>query len=242
MSNPVATSSDLELYLGLATGTIDSARATLVLDLAQGLCETIVSPIPTTAKGVVLAVAARAFNNVTSAHQMGIGSAQVSYGSPNTSGGVGGLYLSRSDKATLRLFAGRGSAFSADTLPKGVNAVQAVTVAATSGTFTLTFSGATTTALAFNATAAQVQSALEALAPIGAGNVAVMGAYSVTFINSLGMWPTPLLTADGSGLAGGTVSVQTTTVGVTAPGADLPPWGNDYSRDSRFPDSPVYGY
>src|SRR5689334_13349078 len=119
----VAVPTDLELYLGLATGTIDTARAQLLLDLAQSKCERITSPLSTAAKDIVLEVAARAYNNVTSAHQAGIGSAQVSYGSPNSSMGVGGLYLSKANKAELRLIAGRGSAFSADTLPKGANAV-----------------------------------------------------------------------------------------------------------------------
>jgi hypothetical protein len=237
MSDPLATPADLGTYLGI---TVDTDRAALILDLAQGLCEGIVSPLPASAKAVVLAVAARAYNNVTSAHQAGIGSAQVSYGAPNSAVGVGGLYLSRSDKVTLRLAAGRGSAFSADTMPTGVNAVQSVTVVATSGTFTLTFSGVTTAPLAFDATAAQVQAALEALSSVGAGNVSVAGAYSVTFTNRLGLYPMPLLTADGSGLTGGTVSVQTTTAGVAAPGTDLPPWDNDYTRSSGFLGSQVY--
>lgn len=240
MSSPIATPDDLRLYLGL--DTIDTTRADLLLTLAHDLCGTIVSPVPAGAKGVELAVAARAFNNVTSAHQAGIGSAQVSYGSPNSAVGVGGLYLSRSDKALLRSFAGRGSAFSADIMPTGVNAVQAVSVVASSGTFTLTFAGATTSALAFNATAAAVQAALEALSSVGAGNVAVSGAYSVAFTNRLGLYPMPLLTADGSGLAGGTVSVQTTTAGVAAPGTDLPPWDNDYYRSSGYLGSQTYGY
>jgi hypothetical protein len=242
MSNPVATPTDLELYLGLAAGSIDTDRAELILSLAQAKCERITSPLSSAAQDIVLEVAARAYNNVTSAHQAGIGSAQVSYGSPNSSVGIGGLYLSKANKAELRLIAGRGSAFSHDTMPTGVNAVQSVTVSASSGTFTLTFSGATTSALAYNATAAQVQTALAALAPIGAGNVSVTGAYSVEFTNRLGLWPMPLLTADGSGLAGGTVSVQTTTEGVAAPGSNLPPWDNDYSRDNRFPTSQFYGY
>ena len=41
----------------------------------------------------------------------------------------------------------------------------------TAGTFTLTFGGQTTAAIPFNATAAQVQSALTAISSIGAGNV-----------------------------------------------------------------------
>ena len=241
MSTPLATPTDLETYLGLTTDSIDAGRATLILDLAQSLSEAIVNPLPAAAKAVVLAVAARAYNNVTSAHQMGLGSAQVSYGAQNSSMGVGGLYLSRSDKATLRLLAGRGSAFSADTLPKGVNAVQTVTLTATAGTFTLSFGGATTTALAFDATAAGVQAALEALSPIGVGNVSVTGAFAVTFINALGAWPVPLMVLDGSALTG-TGSVVTTTIGVAGPGQNLPPWGFDYSTGSRVLGSQVYGY
>lgn len=240
MSSPIATSEDLRVYLGL--DTIDAARADLMLTLAHGLCEAIVSPVPAGAMGVELAVAGRAFTNVTSAHQVSLGSAAASFGAQNSSMGVGGLYLSRSDKATLRLLAGRGSAFSADVMPTGVNAVQSVTVTASSGTFTLTFSGATTTALAYNASAATVQAALEALPSIGAGNVSVTGTYSVTFTNRLGLCPVPLLVASGAGLAGGTVSVQTTTAGVAAPGSDLPPWDNDYSRASGYIGSQVYGY
>lgn len=55
----------------------------------------------------------------------------------------------------------------------------------TGGTFTLTFGGNTTTALSYDATGAQVQAALEALASIGSGNVAVIkgtsGVYQITF-------------------------------------------------------------
>jgi hypothetical protein len=42
-----------------------------------------------------------------------------------------------------------------------------------SGTFTLTYNGQTTTGIAWNASAATVQSALEALSNIGVGDVAV---------------------------------------------------------------------
>ncbi|WP_399553823.1 hypothetical protein OG473_39825 (plasmid) [Streptomyces anulatus] len=58
------------------------------------------------------------------------------------------------------------------------NEVQTLTVtgAPTGGTFTITWSGQTTAALAYNATAAQVQTALEALSNIAPGDVAVTGA------------------------------------------------------------------
>ena len=111
----VAVATDLATYL--SSPDLDTDRATQILGLAQDLCETIVSPLPVTARSVVLGVAARAFNNVTSAHSVGIGSANVSYGSQGSSTGVGGLYLSRSDIRTLRLLAGRGGAFSIDPTP-----------------------------------------------------------------------------------------------------------------------------
>lgn len=58
-----------------------------------------------------------------------------------------------------------------------VNEVQRVGFTAsmtlTSGTFTLTFSGQTTSAVAYNASAATVEAALVALSNIGSGDVAV---------------------------------------------------------------------
>ena len=113
MSDPIATPSDLGVYLGT---TVDQDRATLMLSLAQDLCASVITPLPVTALGTVLGVAGRAFNNVTSAHQAGIGSAQVSYGSPNSSVGIGGLYLSKTDVKTLRRLGGRTGAFSIDLL------------------------------------------------------------------------------------------------------------------------------
>jgi len=53
--------------------------------------------------------------------------------------------------------------------------VQVVTIDATGGTFTLYYSGQLTGPLAYDAAAADVQAALEALGRIGAGNVAVSG-------------------------------------------------------------------
>lgn len=232
MSTPVCTPDELELFLGMETGTIDQNRATLLIAKAQAKCERIISPVPTEAADIVLEVAGRAYGNVAGSTQLSLGSGSASL--------PGGLYLSKSNKAELRLIAGRGSAFSANTMPTGTNAVQTVTVAATAGTFTLSFQGHTTAALAFDATPAAVQSALETLPPIGAGNVAVSGTYAVTFVNRLGLNPMPLLVADSAGLAGGTASVVTTTAGVAAPGTNLPPWAVDYGTPlvGRYP----YGY
>jgi hypothetical protein len=76
------------------------------------------------------------------------------------------------------------------------NEVQKVTVIATSGTFTLSFGGGTTSALPYNAIPSQIEAALNALSTIGGagGRVAVSGGpgdatgstpYSITFGGSL---------------------------------------------------------
>lgn len=115
MSDPLATPADLGVYLGLSD--IDTIRAALLLQLAHDRMELIVSPVPEVARSIELSIAGRAYTNVTSAHQAGIGSAQVSYGSQNSSSGVGGLYVSKTERADLRRMAGRTGAFSIDLLP-----------------------------------------------------------------------------------------------------------------------------
>jgi S-layer family protein len=78
---------------------------------------------------------------------------------------------------------------------------QTITVTGSSGTFTLTFKGQTTTALAFNASASVVQSKLSALSTIGVGGVTVTlsgNVYTVTFAG-LQTGPQPLMTGAGSG-------------------------------------------
>lgn len=112
------------------------------------------------------------------------------------------------------------------------NEVQTLTVtgAPTGGTFTITFSGQTTGAIAYNATAAVVQTALEALSNVAPGGVTVTG-------NAGGPWT---LTYGGQYLGedvaavtttesftGGTtpdITIATTTAGgtaATATGADV---------------------
>jgi hypothetical protein len=82
--------------------------------------------------------------------------------------------------------------------------------------FTLTFSGQTTGAIAAGATAAAVQTALEALSNIGAGNVRVTGSaggpYTVAFIGDLADANVAQMTATPTG-GSGTVTVATTTAG-----------------------------
>lgn len=104
----------------------------------------------------------------------------------------------------------------------GTAEVQTVTITGTptGGTFTLTFSGQTTAGIAYNAAAAAVQSALEALSNLAPGDVVVTGGpgpgtpWVVTFTVAQGN--VPQMTASGSGLTGGSspaVAVTTTTGG-----------------------------
>jgi hypothetical protein len=104
--------------------------------------------------------------------------------------------------------------------------VQTITVTGTpaGGTFTLTLNSATTSAIAYNAAASAVQTALEALSTVGTGNVVVTGgpgpgtAWIATFGGALSSQNVTLMTASGALLTGGsspTVSVAHTTPGKT---------------------------
>lgn len=94
--------------------------------------------------------------------------------------------------------------------------VQTVTLTgATGGTFLLYWRNLPTTALAYNATAATVQTALQLLTLIGGGNVLVTGSaggpYTVTWAGALAdvpiNAPQPILIADGTLLTGTTPTV-----------------------------------
>ena len=88
---------------------------------------------------------------------------------------------------------------------------------ATGGTFTLTFNGQTTAPLAFNATAAQIDAALEALANIGANNIQTSGGpvntanVNVFFRRDLQQADQPLITGNATGLTGTTPTVTNAT-------------------------------
>src|SRR3954447_22596289 len=90
---------------------------------------------------------------------------------------------------------------------------------ATGGTYTLTFDGQTTAPLAFNATAAQVDTALEALSNVGTDNVQTSGGpantanLNVFFRRTFHEQNVNALTVDASGLTGTT----TPTAAITTP-------------------------
>jgi hypothetical protein len=86
------------------------------------------------------------------------------------------------------------------------------------GTFTLTFGGQTTSSLAFNAPVGTVQTALESLSTIGAGNVIVSGgagSYAVYFIGALAGADQPAMVP--VGLDGATVDLITMQNGGSFP-------------------------
>lgn len=120
------------------------------------------------------------------------------------------------------------------TLNRGANEVQTIEITGnpTGGYFLLSFGSQTTGQIPWNATAAQIQAALEALPAIGTGNVTVASAgtnkFTVTFAGSLALKDVPQLVPTYTHwvnvifllrtLTGGTkpaVTVTTTTPGST---------------------------
>lgn len=90
------------------------------------------------------------------------------------------------------------------------------------GTFTLTYSGQTTAAIAYNASPAAVQTALEALSNLAPGDVAVTGVagvyYKVTFGGTLAAADVDEITGDGAALTpASVVSVDTIVEGAASP-------------------------
>lgn len=108
----------------------------------------------------------------------------------------------------------------------GTNEKQTITITGTptGGTFALTYNGQTTAAIAFNATAAAVGTALAALSNLDAADIAMTGgpfpgtAVVVEFIGTnQGGVDQPQMTANSAGLTGGTTptaAVTTTTAGI----------------------------
>lgn len=114
----------------------------------------------------------------------------------------------------------------------GTDEVQTLTLGGTptGGTFTLTFEGQTTAAIAWSSTNAtligNIDAALEALTTIGTGNVttavgtmtAGIGTATITFVGVLAKKAVPTITVANNSLTGTapTVAVAETTPGVSA--------------------------
>jgi hypothetical protein len=144
---------------------------------------------------------------------------------------TGDLYVTDQSNRRIQQFDANGSfirAFGQDVVESGpgnsapASAVQTLIVTATSGKYTLKFQGKETAELAFNATAAQIQSALTALTSIGASNATVSetspGVFKVSFSGGLANNPQPLIATEsgpGEPLGGGSATVANTTTGAT---------------------------
>lgn len=107
---------------------------------------------------------------------------------------------------------------------QGTDEVNTISISSTvsGGTFTITAGGQTTTALAFNATAATIQAALEALSNVVAGDVVVTGGPVATadvILTWGGLFSGTAIVVtldDASITGGGSVDVAETTAGVGA--------------------------
>lgn len=125
------------------------------------------------------------------------------------------------------------------------NDVQTLTQSsATGGTFTLTFGSSTvytTAPIAYNASAATVQAALQQLPNIGSGNVICTGGglgsagVVCTFSGALANQPQPVFTVNNAGLtgSGAAVAVAHTTPGVS--NGALEPYVSSNSDGSQTP-------
>lgn len=97
----------------------------------------------------------------------------------------------------------------------GSSAVQSILIKnATGGTFTITYSGQTTAALAFDASAADMQNALCALSNVGVGNLAVNNTapYVIYFMGTLGNVAQPIVTVNAGSLTGTSPTAVVTQV------------------------------
>lgn len=112
--------------------------------------------------------------------------------------------------------------------PGGTNHVTLFTLtgAPTGGTFTLTYSSQTTAALPYNASAGQIQAALEALSNIGEGEVDVTGGldvgttFTVTWYGTLvGTITNPTVTGSFTGGSTPTLTPTTSSAGAAYTGA-----------------------
>ncbi len=99
--------------------------------------------------------------------------------------------------------------------PTGANEVQTLTIGGspTGGTYKLSFKGARTTALAYNAANTAIQTALQALVPVGAGNLLVTGSgpFVITAASALAGQLLDLIEAVEVALTGGTSPTATVT-------------------------------
>lgn len=112
MGDPLITSDDLAVYLN--DPSIDTDRASLLIDYAQQACETVLNPLPAAAAGIVAGLAGDAYTGILSPRA----AATAAAGGQVGGGSGGGVYLTRAaERALRRLSSSSGGAFTIDMLP-----------------------------------------------------------------------------------------------------------------------------
>jgi hypothetical protein len=109
MTTLSVSSDDLATFLG---ATVDDDRADQILAMLVDQAATIVSPVPQEALGVIVGAAARVYANPTAVTQEALGPYTAGHPFP-------GVYLTKTERATLRRLAGGGGAFSIDPIGTG---------------------------------------------------------------------------------------------------------------------------
>jgi hypothetical protein len=128
--------------------------------------------------------------------------------------GLGGAFAS-TDPGTIIYVGGTAGGMVDATIASGEVQTVALTGSPTGGTFTLTYAGDTTAAIAYNAAASAVKTALEALDTIDTVDVTgTAPTWVVTF--PIGEGDIAAMTGDGASLTGGTTPAVTVTE--TTPG------------------------
>ena len=197
------------------TGTVTVTNAT---DLTTGVATLVLTPsggignLPFLAQGA--SGLPPVFDNVN-VSTLTSGSAATASWTTNSSGGAG-----TASHYTLNLGIPAGPA------GYSLNATQTITLTGTvtGGTFTLGYAGQTTGSIAYNASAATIQTALTGLGNIGSGNATVTGSgpWVVAFSSSLGSistlkavssltGTTPGVSVQGNYTIGGAADLDTTT-------------------------------
>lgn len=179
----------------------------------------------------ISAVAATATLQAELTGILGTGNVSVPSGSGTSSDPWRVEFIGSNASTNVAQITGNGSeltgtvSVSVTTVVDGVAAtgeVQTITLTgATGGTFTLSFKDKETGPLAYNVSAANMQTALRALSSIGGANVNVSGSsggpYTVTFVGSLTGINQPQIVSDPAGLTGS--AAVTPAVTLTTPSA-----------------------
>jgi hypothetical protein len=141
-------------------------------------------------------------------------------GNTTGAGGVpaGTVYVADEGRNRIQRFDPDGSfvsAWGANVLSAAADEVQMLQVNATAGTYTLSFGGATTAPIAYNASRSTINAALASLPTLGGSNVLVekeSSPFKISFTGSLSATNVPPIFVEDSALPG-TVAITTATQG-----------------------------